>query len=334
MRESLLTEIKCHYNTKRLKSLVPEFLAFEEDMAKLDDLILILEHLKNKSLLKNPNNSCLLYVTCLTNEFDFNKARCVTVGGTPPDADIDFEALRRDMVLDLVIKKWGRDNVANIITHGTLQPRGATRSYFRVTAPDDEEALLQHNKELSKVLEQIPPPLFGKEPSLNEIIQGNPEKGYLPNPALSKDYPEWYSFVSNLEDMVTTFGIHASGVIISENPIYTVLPTWSNKKSERITQFDMKECEELGLIKYDFLGINNLDIIAECIRLIQQRHGILYDIYKIDDGDVKAYKILAAGLLSGIFQFETSKSAKDLILKSQPTSISELAVLSALDGGH
>lgn len=328
----LIKQLRSYYKSKRLALIEPEFLEFEEDLISPDDLKLVLVACENQVLFRdNTYNSCILFVTGLTDEFDYKQARAITKGGSPPDIDIDFEAQGRGAAIDLVINRWGRDAVANIITHGTLKPRSLTHSYFRVTTPDEEALKEEHQEERKQVLSKIPPSLFGKEPTLEEIIDGNTDKGYPAHPNISQEHPEWFHFASNLSDMVANFGIHASGIVISDHPISNVVPTWSNKKSELITQFDMKEVEEMGLIKFDFLGINNLDIIKECVQLIKKRHNLDIDVYNVEDYDEKAYQLIGAGIVGGIFQLEASRSAKELVSRAQPKSIGELSDLSALN---
>lgn len=332
-RSEILSKIQAKYQTSRVKRVEPEFLVFEEEMAQAADLELIASALDKKLSLPNPHNSVLLYITGLSNEFDFRLARSHTTGGSPPDIDIDFEADGRDKAVDLVAEAWGRDNVANIITHGTLKPKSLTRRYFKLSTPLDTSKVIAHEALKDQVLGMIPEALFGKDASLEETIEGNPEKGYQPHKELASEpkYGEWYKFAEKLEDMVANFGIHAAGVVISDNPIYEVVPMWSNSKADRITQYDMKEVEELGMIKFDFLAINNLDILKECVALIHKRTGKKYDIYSVPDGDPKAYELLHQGLVSGIFQMETSKSAQDLIVRGAPVSIEELSDISSLN---
>lgn len=321
-----------YYQPERLTQIEPEFLEFEEDMVEITDLELIVKLLvKDSKQVENPYNSCILYVSGLTDQFDFVEARCKSKGGSSPDLDIDHSAAGRDKAIELVVQNWGRDRVANIMTRGTFQPRSLTQSFYRITMPDDLEEQKKHIQERREVLDLIPKPLFGKEPSLKEIKDGNPDKGYPANPDIDKKYPAWWNFASALEDMTANTGIHASGVVISDEPIYNVVPMWSNSKSERITQFDMSEVEALGYCKFDFLSINNLDIIQECVTLIKERHGKEYDIYSIPDGDPKAYALLSHGLLGGIFQFETSRTAKELITQAQPVNIEEISDISALN---
>lgn len=327
----LLQLVRNYYLKDRLITLDKDYLQIEEEKIFKSDLELILAACKKKIKLPNTYNSCIIYVTGLSDEFDFTLGRCLTKGGSPPDIDIDWSASGRDRAIELVTEKYGRDCVANIVTHGTLGPKSLTRRFFSIYMPENEDEQLVWKTGEREILNAIPKALFGKEATLDEIILGDAEKNYPPNKDLPTKFPNWYKFTNKLDDMVCNFGIHAGGVVISSFPIMNIIPTWSNKKSERITQFDMKEVEELGLIKFDFLVINNLDIIKECIRLIKVRHNVDIDLYNIPDGDKKAYSLLAQGLVVGVFQMETSNSAKDLLMKIKPQSIGELSDISSLN---
>lgn len=325
MREAT-TRIKSHYDRDRLALVDHDFLSFEEDLSTNEDLQLVEQALAGGMwFAENPANSIILYLTGLTDQFDQERARADTKGGSPPDIDIDFEALGRDKAVDWVVEEWGRDHVANIMTQGTFKPKSLTRRFFKITEGD--QAVMR------EILRMIPPPYFGKEPKLKEIIEGNKDKGYQPHPELATErkYRAWYEFTKKLEGMIANFGIHAAGIVISDFPIPETIPCWKNSKSEFITQYDMHEVEELGSIKFDFLVINNLDILKEAVRLIKLRYGIEYDIYNVEDGDQKAYELMHQGLLTGVFQMETSGSAKKLIQRIKPTNLEELSDINALN---
>ena len=314
-----MQEIKNNYIQKRLNQVDPEFLSFEESMISKKDVETIIALIKasNKAKLPNPHNSIILYISGLTDEFDFDKARADTTGGSPPDIDIDHDALDRDKAIQWVIDKWGRDQVANIITHGTFKPKSLVRSFYRVTEGNEDD--------MSEVLKKIPKPKYGKEASLEEIIECNSSI------VEEERYAEFHEFASKLEDMVANFGIHAAGIVISDFPIRDIVPTWKNSKAEAITQFDKNETEELGLIKFDFLSIDTLSIVKEAVKMIRQTTREEIEPYSIPDGNKKAYTLLHHGLLTGIFQMETSGMAKKLILQIKPTSIEELSGISALN---
>lgn len=317
MRKEIISSLRAHYCPNRLETIDADFLSFEEDLSALEDLQRILDVSGTDAHFKcNPHNSIILYITGLTDDFDVHKARADTRGGSPPDIDIDFEALGRDRALEWVIDHWGREHVANIITQGRFKPKSLTRRYFKITEENPQV--------MGEILKKIPKPVFGKEAKLSKIIELHPELATQPQ------YRGWFKFASQLEGMITNFGIHPAGIVISDHAIPETIPCWKNSKCEYITQYDMNEVEELGSIKFDFLVINNLDILKECVRLIELRHGKKYDIYNVPDGNEKAYKLLHAGLVSGVFQMEASGSARELIQRILPISVEETSDVSAL----
>jgi len=144
-------------------------------------------------------------------------------------------------------------------------------------------------------------------------------------------YKAFLEFADRIENMIANFGIHAAGVIISDTEISDTVPVWKNSKADRITQYDKDECEELGLIKFDFLGIDTLSIIKECKKLIEENHNVTIEPYAIEDGDLDTYQTLAEGKLTGVFQMETSGTAKRLITDIKPQSIEDLSAISAIN---
>lgn len=304
---------------ERLDQIDPDFLEYEVKMISREDInrihnVLVVQDFKFE---ENPHNSILLYITGLTDQFDFEAMRSNMIGGAPPDIDIDHDALEREKAIQWCIDYWGREKVANIITHGTFKPKSLARSYYRITEKDQED--------LTELLKMIPPPKYGKEASLSEILEQNP------NLSEEEKYKTFLEFADRIEDMVANFGIHAAGVIISDKEISDTIPIWKNSKADRITQFDKDECEELGLLKFDFLGIDTISIIKECVSLIKKDKGVEIQPYSIPDGDTLAYEKLNEGHLVGVFQMETSGTAKRLIMDIQPTSIEDLSAISAIN---
>lgn len=320
----LLNEIKSFVIEERLELVDYDFMMYEINMMSEKDLDLVLAScnmVDDRNIRikfpSNPHNSIILYITGCTDEFDFTKARSNMINGSAPDIDIDHDALDREKAIEWCVDYWGRDNVANIITHGTFKPKSLARSYYRITEGNMED--------LDDLLKKFPPPKFGKEATLEEILNLNPE--------VKEDirYDKFLDFAYKIEDMVSTYGIHAAGIIVSDFPIHDVIPLWKNGKADRITQFDKDECEELGLLKFDFLGIDALSVIKECTKLIKQQKDIDIEPYKIPDGDKETYKQMALGNLTGIFQMETSGMAKKLIAECKPESIEDLSAITALN---
>jgi DNA polymerase III subunit alpha len=327
-RQNNLKYINNYILEQRYNQIDEDFLEYEvvmisdSDLERIEDLLRDKERVSESSLhdwdkLDNPHNSILLYVTGLTDAFDFSKARSDMIDGAPPDVDIDHDALDREKAIQWCIDYWGRERVANIITHGTFKPKSLARSFYRITEGN--------NDDLGELLSKIPMPKYGKEANLEEILEQNPE--------LSEEerYQSFLEFADRIEGMVANFGIHAAGVIISDKEIHDTIPIWKNSKADRITQYDKDECEELGLLKFDFLGIDTLSIIKECKKLIKENHSIDIEPYAIPDEDPLAYKYLNKGYLTGIFQMETSGVAKRLITAIKPSSIEDLSAISAIN---
>jgi DNA polymerase-3 subunit alpha len=318
LRGDVLKKIDPYIDLERYSKIDPDYFKQEVIMASYEDLHRIQASLSNNLFYdSNPHNSILLYLTNLTDEFDFNKARSDSIGGAPPDVDLDHDALDREKAIQWCIDYWGRERVANIITHGTFKPKSLARSYYRITEKDQQD--------LNDLLAMVPPPKYGKEATLEEILEQNP------NLSEEQRYQAFLEFADRIEDMVANFGIHAAGVIISDKEISDNIPIWSNSKAERITQYDKDECEDLGLLKFDFLGIDTLSVIKECTSLIKENTGEEIDPYSIEDYDELAYKYLNEGCLTGIFQMETSGTAKKLILDIKPKSIEDLSAISAIN---
>ena len=322
-KKEYLKYINNHIIDERYFQVDEDYLSYEVHMVSDSDLFRIYSLVVDKnnsndfSFLPNPHNSILLYITGVSNSFDFTKNRSDMIGGAPPDIDIDHDALDREEAIKWCIDYWGRDRVANIITHGTFKPKSLARSFYRITEGDTTD--------LSDLLKMIPPPKYGKEATLEEILEQNPSI------TDEQRYAAFLEFADRIENMVANFGIHAAGIIISDKDISDTVPLWKNSKAERITQYDKDECEELGLIKFDFLGIDTLSIIKESRRLIKEHKSVDLEPYSIKDFDEKTYQTLIDGNLTGVFQMETSGKAKKLIAEIKPQSIEDLSAISAIN---
>lgn len=344
-RNELVTLLRKDYIKSRVHSVEPEFIELEEEMVTVEDLQRILDL---KGQVSNEHNSALLYISGRSNDYDFTRT-VDTVGGSPPDVDVDFETLNYQRIVDWIIEKYGREHVANIIAITKFKPKSTIQKYFAATEPIEArfaskelylKALEDHKKTQFELQTKIPKGVYGFEPTLDEVVNGNPKKGYKPQPEIKEDkrYQGWYQTASELEGMVANFSVHAAGMVISDNPITDHMPIMyrmdeKEKVMRWITQFPKDEVEELGLLKYDLLRIDNLSVIKLCMKYIEERHGVKLELYKFEDGDSKAYDLMSRGYLAGIFQMETSKAALDLCQKIRPSNINELSDLSALNVG-
>ena len=233
-----------------------------------------------------------------------------------PDIDIDFCTLGRGEVIQYVTEKYGRDQVAQIITFGTLGAKQAIRDVgrvldFKVSEVERITKLVPNelNIKLAKAME--------KEPGFGELARQDPRVKELLEVAL------------RLEGMARNASVHAAGVVISPMPLRELVPLYRTAKDEIVTQYDMAGLEKLGLLKMDFLGLTTLTIIADALQLIRQYRGQRIVLEELPLDDAKAYEIFSRGLTSGVFQFE-SRGMREILRRYQPERIEDLCALNAL----
>jgi DNA polymerase-3 subunit alpha len=234
-----------------------------------------------------------------------------------PDIDIDFHTRRRGEVIQYVTEKYGREQVAQIITFGTLGARTAIKDVGRV--------LDIGFADVDRITKLIPTTLNIK---LKDAMQQEPaiEEAALKDPRLK----EVLEVASKIEGMARNAGMHAAGVVISPVPLRELVPLCKTSKDEIVTQYDMVGLEKLALLKMDFLGLTTLDIIQEAVALIEQYRGVKLDTEKLPLDDAKTYQaVFAKGLTSGIFQFESS-GMRDILRRYQPDRLDDLIALNAL----
>ena len=238
-----------------------------------------------------------------------------------PDIDIDFSDTRREEVLEYVVTKYGRENVAQVCTFGSMAAKAAIRDVGRVLGyPYDE---------VDVVAKKVPDPIFGKYKPLKVYIEEGTE--------LTEEYnsnersKRLLDLAIKLEGTIRSVGTHACAVIISENELtnYTALQFGSRSEETIVTQYDMKPLEAIGLLKMDFLGLRNLTIIERCLVNIKKFRGIDLNIDDIAYDDEKAFELLSKGLTVGVFQLESAgmqKYLKDL----KPTRVEDIIAMNAL----
>src|SRR5271166_3804096 len=234
-----------------------------------------------------------------------------------PDIDIDFHTRRRGEVIQYVTEKYGREQVAQIITFGTLGARAAIKDVGRV--------LDISFGDVDRITKLIPNQLNIK---LKEAMQQEPaiEDAARKDPRLK----EVLEVACKIEGMARNSGMHAAGVVISPVPLRELVPLCKTSKDEIVTQYDMVGLEKLALLKMDFLGLTTLDIIQDAVALIERYHGVKLDTEKLPLNDAKTYQaVFAKGLTSGIFQFESS-GMRDILRRYQPDRLDDLIALNAL----
>ena len=234
-----------------------------------------------------------------------------------PDIDIDFCMNRRGEVITYVTNKYGRENVAQIITFGTMAAKAAIKDVGR--------AMGVLYSEVDRIAKMVPTTL---NITLDEAIKESP--------ALQQVYEsdaqirELLDTAKKLEGMVRNAGVHAAGVVISPRPLNQLVPLHKTKNDEIVTAFDMVAIEKLGLLKMDFLGLTTLTILDDSLKLIAQTRGekIVLDGILLDHPETYE-KVFHKGLTSGVFQFE-SRGMRDVLRRYQPNSIEDLTALNAL----
>jgi DNA polymerase III subunit alpha len=234
-----------------------------------------------------------------------------------PDIDIDFCMNRRGEVINYVTQKYGRDNVAQIITFGTMAAKAAIKDVGR--------AMDIPYSDVDRIAKMIPTQL---NITLDQAVEDSPQL----REAMEKDgqIRELIQTAKKLEGMVRNSGVHAAGVVISPRPLTELVPLHKTKNDEIVTAFDMVAIEKLGLLKMDFLGLTTLTILTDALKLITQTRGIPITLESLPLDDPETYqKVFHKGLTSGVFQFE-SHGMRDVLRRYQPNSIEHLTALNAL----
>jgi DNA polymerase III subunit alpha len=252
-----------------------------------------------------------------------------------PDIDIDFSVRGRERIIRYVADKYGRESVAQIITFGKMAPRAAIRDAARVLGYDYASG--------DRLAKQIPEPIFGRSPSFEECLKPGEElkRTYDSDP----DAQKILDTAQGLEGIVRNHSIHAAAVVIADRPLQEIVPLQlaedrgangngnGNGNGERayktVTQYSMGPIEEIGLLKMDFLGLRNLDVIEDAIEIIRRSRGEEIDIEKIPLDDAQTYAMLAKGDSTAVFQME-SEGMRDALRQVGPTEFADLVALNAL----
>lgn len=253
---------------------------------------------------------------------------------TMPDIDSDFRIETRDKVIEYVQNKYGYRAVCNILTENTEGVKGAIRDAARFYGKellDDDKAFLDLGNAMRK---KVPDALNITFDTIvaNEISCMDSLKIDFSN---NPDALKILEYAYCIEGMITSYGMHAAGVVISDNTDVTdYIPLrWNSKKERYTTQCNMVQVEELGLLKMDFLGLRNLSIITETLKMILKNHGIAINIKDILNNPLEVFTVIreiyAKGRTKDVFQFESAGMRSNL-KKLQPTSIEDIVAMNAL----
>jgi DNA polymerase-3 subunit alpha len=244
-----------------------------------------------------------------------------------PDIDMDFMQARRGEVIDYVVKKYGRNQVAQIITFGSLLAKGVIRDVARVL----DMPLSQADKMAKLIPDELGITLngkmkggefkdgaFQKEPKIQELIESDANAARV------------WEFAKKLEGLKRNSGIHAAGVVISNEELWKKTPIYRPSGEDTfVTQYSLNYMEDIDLIKFDFLGLKTLDVVDNAIKLIKRRYNIDVDWNKIDENDKKVYEVIQTGDTVGMFQIESS-GMQDLNKRLKPDNFEDLIAVLAL----
>jgi DNA polymerase-3 subunit alpha len=236
-----------------------------------------------------------------------------------PDIDIDIQDTRRDEVIRYCVEKYGSDRVANIVTFGRMAARNAVRDVSRVLQVPYADA--------DRLAKMIPPPVQGRhiplETSLQEDIDLKRE--YETNETAKRVF----DLAIRLEGTVRSHGVHAAGVVIAPEDIVQFVPLEMAQKGVVATQYSMGPVEELGLLKMDFLGLSNLTILKNALRIVKRVYKKDIELGDIPNDDDKTFALFRAGDTTGVFQFE-SAGMKRYMKELKPTEFMDLVAMNAL----
>ena len=253
-----------------------------------------------------------------------------------PDIDMDFDTRYRDEMIRYAAERYGRDNVAQIVTFSQIKARAAVRDAARVLGYPYAVG--------DKVAKAMPPLIMGRDTPLKYCFEEHPKyiDGYKSAGELrdmvssDADIARVVEVAKGLEGLRRQDGIHAAAVVITNEPLTEYLPIQRKPEAGKpiedspvVTQYEMHGVEDLGLLKMDFLGLRNLDVISDCLELITQTRNEVVDIDSIALDDVPTFELLGRGDTIGVFQLESSPM-RALIRSLAPTSFDDVAALVAL----
>ena len=245
-----------------------------------------------------------------------------------PDVDTDFCIEKREKVIEYVTEKYGTDHVAQIITFNRMTSKAVLKDVARVLD-------IPYNE--SDKLAKLIPVSRGKPTKLNVMISDDtPEPNFKEKydsgeliPGTAVTFRRWIDTAITIEGTNKTFGMHAAGVVISEQPLDTIVPLQRNNDGSVITQYYMEDVEAIGLLKMDFLGLRNLTMIQKAVNHIEARHDVEIDLDALPLDDPATYQLLAGGELAGVFQLESS-GMRQIVKDLKPSGLEDISSVLAL----
>ncbi|SDE25859.1 DNA polymerase III subunit alpha [Rhodococcus tukisamuensis] len=246
-----------------------------------------------------------------------------------PDIDIDFDDRRRGEMVRYATEKWGSDRVAQVITFGTIKTKAAIKDSARVQFGQPGFAIAD------QITKALPPPIMAKDISVSGITDPEHEryKEAVEVRALidsNPDIAKIYQTAKGLEGLIRNAGVHACAVIMSSEPLTDAIPVWKRAQDGAIiTGWDYPSCEDIGLLKMDFLGLRNLTVIGDALENIKANRGIDLDLDSLPMDDPATYELLSRGDTLGVFQLDGG-GMRELLKLMQPTGFGDIVAALAL----
>ncbi len=245
-----------------------------------------------------------------------------------PDIDVDFDDRRRPEVIRYVTEKYGDDRVAQIVTFGTIKAKQAIKDAARVLAKPYSVG--------ERLTKAMPPMVLGRDVSLDDVVNKESERyaeaaEFREILETDPESKEVFDLAKGLESLKRQSSVHAAGVIMSAKPLLEVIPIMKREDDGAIiTQFDQPPCEELGLLKMDFLGLRNLTVIDDALSNIRQNRGVEVVLEELDlNADQKTYDLLSRGETLGVFQLD-GNNMRSLLRMLKPTEFEHISAVIAL----
>jgi DNA polymerase-3 subunit alpha len=238
-----------------------------------------------------------------------------------PDFDVDFCQDRRGEVIDYVTQKYGRDNVAQIITYGALSAKSAIKDVARVMGLPFAE--------VNELTRNIPNLIDGHPATIEKALEVEPKLTQIQEQ--KPIFKTIIEYARALEGLTRSTGMHAAGVVIGEKPLWEYVPLCRGQNGELVTQFAKDEVEQAGLIKFDFLGLKTLTVISDAVNLVNRSSGsdTSLDIALLPLDDKKTYDLISRGDTAGIFQMESS-GFTEMVKKLRPSVFEDIIAAGAL----
>ena len=235
---------------------------------------------------------------------------------SPPDIDIDFADRAREHVIDYLVKKYGEDSVGKVATFATLGVRSAIQDVGRALEMDISEV-----RKLTRLIPEIP------KITLDEVLDKVPEFQELANKPENRELIELSRAVEGMKRHVSC---HASAIVVSNGRLADHVPLFKDKHGQVATQFEGKTVEDVGIVKFDSLGVRSLTETYDCLNLIREKHGKDIKLEEIPFDDTPTYSLISKGLIAGLFQLETSPGMYRVVTQLKPDTFEEFSAIPAL----